>query len=87
MQDKGVPPPEGGSPQIGVGSPRVAGNSRVIGSARAEGQSEFFRLSADDIRYLRIAAEAIGSDKPLTPEQRSDLSKAMLALLEKAEPI
>jgi hypothetical protein len=80
-----VAPLEGASPQIGVGSHRVA--DKFLGSARVEGQPVFFRLSADDIRYLRIAAEVIASNKPLTQEQRSDLSRAMLALLEKAEPI
>jgi hypothetical protein len=48
---------------------------------------EFFKLSADDIRYLRIAAEVIASDRPLTPERRLDLANAMLILLDKAEPI
>jgi hypothetical protein len=49
--------------------------------------TKFFKLSAADIRYLRITAEAIASDKPLTPQDRSVLSKALLALLDRAEPI
>ena len=52
-----------------------------------QGQPEFFKLSADDIRYLRMTAEVIASDKPLTPEQRSDLANTMLVLLDKAAPI
>ena len=52
-----------------------------------QGQPEYFKLSADAIRYLRITAEVIASDKPLTPRERSVWSKAMLALLDKAEPI
>jgi hypothetical protein len=54
---------------------------------KVQGQPEYFKLSADDIRYLRITAEVIASDKPLTPQERSVWSKAMLALLDKAEPI
>ena len=50
-------------------------------------QPEYFKVSADDIRYLRITAEVIASDKPLTPQERSVWSKVMLALLDKAEPI
>jgi hypothetical protein len=50
-------------------------------------KSEFFKLSADDIRYLRLTAEAIATDKPLTPQQRWVLSQAMLALLDRAQPI
>jgi hypothetical protein len=42
---------------------------------------------ADDIRYLRITAEEIASNKPLTPQERSVLSKTLLALLDRAEPI
>jgi hypothetical protein len=52
-----------------------------------QGQPEYFKLSADDIRYLRLRAEVIASDKPLTRQQRSVWSKAMAALLDKAEPI
>jgi hypothetical protein len=50
-------------------------------------QPKFFKLSADDIRYLKMTAEVIASDRPLTPQERSVLSKAMLTLLDKAEPI
>jgi hypothetical protein len=50
-------------------------------------QPEFFKLSAEDIRYLRITAEVIASNKPLAPHQRSKLAKAMLVLLDKAELI
>jgi hypothetical protein len=59
----------------------------MVRSGKVQGQPEYFKLSADDIRYLRITAEVIASDKPLTPQERSVWSKAMLALLDKAEPI
>jgi hypothetical protein len=54
---------------------------------KVQRQPEFFKLLADDIRYLRITAEAIASDNPLTPQERSVLSAALLALLDRAEPI
>jgi hypothetical protein len=50
-------------------------------------EPEYFKLSADDIRYLRITIEVIASDKPMTPQERSVFSKVMLALLDRAEPI
>ena len=68
-------------------STRAAGNYRERDMYDVQQQLEFFKLSAADIRYLRIAAEVIASDKPLTPQQRLDLSKAMLLLLDKAEAI
>jgi hypothetical protein len=68
-------------------SARVAGNYRGCDIYDVQQQPEFFKLSAYEVRCLRIAAEVIASDKPLTPQQRSDLSRAMLALLDKAEPI
>jgi hypothetical protein len=52
-----------------------------------QGRPEYFKLSADDIRYLRITVKVIASGKPLTSQERSVWSKAMLALLDKAEPI
>jgi hypothetical protein len=51
-----------------------------------EQQPEFLKLSVDDFRFLRITIEVIASAKPLTPHQRLDLAKAMLVLLDKAEP-
>jgi hypothetical protein len=51
-----------------------------------EQQPEFLKLSVDDFRFLRITIEVIASAKPLTPQQRLDLAKAMLVLLDKAEP-
>ena len=60
---------------------------RVVRSGKVQGQPEYFKLSADDFRYLRITIEVMATDKPLTPQERSVFSKVMLALLDRAEPI
>ena len=62
-------------------------SSYRIGFKAGDKADLIWRLSAEDIRHLRMTAEAIASDKPLTPQERSVLSNTMLALLDRAEPI